>query len=71
MENCKEGNLLKIVFPISGVLIFYIGQTLAALHCLHISSIKKWKCWQSDMMAKGGYVSRVEESGSEEDTGTT
>lgn len=65
MENCKEGELLKIMFPISGVVIFYLGQAVASLYCLHISSIKIWKCCHSDMMAKGGNVSRVEGSGSE------
>jgi hypothetical protein len=69
MENCNEGKLLRIVFPISGVVIFYVGQPVAALCCLYISSI--WKFCQSDMMAKGEYVFRVEGSGSEEETGTT
>jgi hypothetical protein len=52
MENCKAWKLLKIVFAISGV-IFYLGQAVVALCCLHISSIKIWQCCESGMMAKG------------------
>jgi hypothetical protein len=43
MEDCKEGKTVENhVFQISSVDIFYLGQTVVALHPLHISTKTLW-----------------------------
>jgi hypothetical protein len=63
--------LLQIIYIQSQVLeFFYLGQAVTALHSLHISNKKLKQRCQCDIMATGGYVSRVWGSSSEGETGT-
>lgn len=67
MEKCCEGKSLQFALPISNVGMFYLWQAITVVHSLHINSNKLRQCCQGDMTAKGGYVSRVGGSSSEED----
>jgi hypothetical protein len=65
---------LKNMYPIKSVVVFYLGQsvmTIKRVISLYIINAELWRCCQCDMIAKGGYVSRVGGSSSEGEASTT